>query len=290
MKVETTTTLLVFLLEKSAAATKTAAKQLVRQGRVHVDGLLATNWDQPLKKGQDVAVSRRSALLPAIRRQAKHTHFPLVYEDRYIVAAVKPAGMLALPSKEQRGGDFYSLMRLQLTSRKENPTDLHYVHGLDGPVSGIVVFAKNETTKNTLRLTWRKAVRRYAVLVQGEMEQPQGIISEPLEGDKAKGKSRRMPEILPTTRYKVLKSFETHSLLEVEPLAELKMQMRKHLAHSLHPILGDRLHGAKTNPLGRLAVHLFHVSFAHPATKETIKITVPIPSEFTQGGKNRPQK
>jgi 23S rRNA pseudouridine1911/1915/1917 synthase len=290
MKVESPTSLLVFLLEKSAAATKTAAKQLVRQGRVQVDNLPATNWEQPLKKGQTVTVSRRSSLLPAIRRQAKNTSFPLVYEDKYLVAAVKPAGMLALPSKENKSADFYSLMRLQLSSRKENPTDLHYVHGLDGPASGIIVFAKNETTKNTLRLSWNKAVRRYALLVQGVIDPPQGTIAESLDARQKDSKKKRSSEILPTTRYKLLKSFETHSLVEAEPFFEQKMQLRKHFAHCQHPILGDRRHGAKLNPLGRLAVHLFHITLVHPATKEPVKITAPIPKEFTQGGKSGTKK
>jgi 23S rRNA-/tRNA-specific pseudouridylate synthase len=177
-------------------------------------------------------------------------------------------------------------MRLQLSARKESPTDLHYVHGLDGPVSGIMLFAKNELTKNTLRLSWSKAVRRYALLVQGEMPEKSGTIAQPLDARADSDRRKREPEVVPTTKFKVLKSFKTCTLVEAEPFFEQKYQLRKHFAGMLCPILGDRRHGAKTNPLGRLAVHLFHVSIQHPMTKEPLKITVPIPREFTTGGKS----
>jgi 23S rRNA pseudouridine1911/1915/1917 synthase len=278
MRVSNSTVLLDFLLEKSFAATKTNARQMVKLGRITVDGLVAIRADMELRRGQDVQLLRKAQVTPKTRRQVKSFEHPVLFEDKFLCALSKPSGLLAVGVRGQSNSpDFYSFVRAYYQTRLHDPSELHYVHGHDRGVSGIMLFARNELTKSTLKKFWHQAKRRYVCLVEGEMPEDRGTLRPPVVED---GKPISAREQASFSNFKVLKRLPEYTVVEIEPFYEQKYQIRKQLASLGCPIAGDRRFGSRTNPLNRLALHLFHINFPHPVTKESLKITTPIPKEF----------
>ena len=95
MKVDHAATLLEFLMDKKAAATKSGAKQMIRLGKVLVNGLPVLKGDEMLKRGQTLEIVKRSSLPPKLQKITQTFDHPILFEDKFLVAMVKPAGMLA---------------------------------------------------------------------------------------------------------------------------------------------------------------------------------------------------
>lgn len=283
MKVDHAATLLEFLMEKKAAATRSGAKQMIRLGKVLVNGLPALKADEMLKRGQTLEIVKRSTLPPRLQKITQTFDHPILYEDKFLVAMVKPAGMLAVRVKGSKDPDLFSIAKAHFSTRAEDPCELHYIHGHDRAMSGIMLFAKNELTKKTMKMFWNAIVKRYVCLVEGAPAEDNGRVTTPLHESK---KAVPVHLMKPShTVYKKLKSFKEHTLLEVEPSFEQKYQIRRHLAELGCPVVGDKLNGAKGDPMRRLAIHLFHITFPHPVNKEKIKVTTPFPQEFTSYAK-----
>lgn len=277
MRVNAPSTLLDFLMEKVDSSSKTNIKKMIKLGKVMVDGLPSLRPDDMLKRGQEVEISRRSHVTMALKRRAQVQEFKPLYEDKFLVAYAKPGGMLSIGTKQTRGQDLFGIVRVQHNTRTDaERCDLFWVHGLDKDVSGLMIFAKNEETKENLRRQWDKNVRRYTVLTESTPRPESGIINTPIEGRRP----QREGEKPYFTKFKVLKAFRYGTLVEATAENEQKYQVRFHMASLQTPIVGDTIRGAKSNPLGRIAIHFGHLELQHPVTKEPLVLTAPIPREF----------
>lgn len=278
MKVSTPANLFDFLLEKVATSSKSNIKQMIKLGKVSVDGIPIFKADHILRENQNVEIVRKSKVSRSMKKTAEAFPYTILYEDDYMVALEKPEGMLSIGNTRTKGKDFYSRVKFYFLTRKENPTELFWVQGLDKDISGIMVFAKNELTQTTLKMFWKQTNRRYVALVEGEMPADEGIIDAHLTDDKRIVKKMAAP----CSEYKVLKKYKNHTLVQIEPLVkEEKHHVRKHLAHVKCPVVGDYYFGSHDFDMKRLALHLFHINVQHPVNKTRIKITTPIPKLFT---------
>jgi 23S rRNA-/tRNA-specific pseudouridylate synthase len=150
-----------------------------------------------------------------------------------------------------------------------------------------MIFAKSEAVKKKFMENWSSviAVRRYIALAEGEFPTEffrnegggpdEGIIDEPLGEDgrgrvivKAGGKRA-------LTRWKLLGRGKGYSLLSLEPETGRRNQIRAHLFFLGHPIAGDKKYNAKTNPLGRLALHAEMLNFYHPVNGRLMEFSSP---------------
>jgi len=219
----------------------------------------------------------------------------LVYRDDFLLAANKPAGLLAVPG---RGVDKQDCLAARI--RKEFP-DALVVHRLDMATSGLMLFARGiEMQRRLSRLFRERAVqKRYVAVVAGRLESSFGEIDLPLICDwpnRPKQKvdfARGKPAL---TRYRVLRYGETihasipqherhqssmsspvrpevskdeqHSTrVELEPVTGRTHQLRVHLTAIGHPILGDALYGEEAE---RLMLHASALSFIHPSSGELL--------------------
>ena len=82
------------------------------------------------------------------------------------------------------------------------------------------------------------------------------------------------------TRYRVVKANDEYSLLEIEIETGRKNQIRVHMQSIGHPVAGDKRYGAKTNPIGRLALHARILDFEHPVTRQPMHFETPVPRKF----------
>jgi 23S rRNA pseudouridine1911/1915/1917 synthase len=234
---------------------------------------------------------KEALMSPPISPQRKNDRPPrrlaqgllLLYEDRDLLVLDKPAGLLSIATGTEREKTAYWILAEYLRKKGEKRRPAA-VHRLDRETSGLMVFAKSEPVKKKLMENWneRVAKRRYIALAEGEIHDEktgapadEGIIDEPL-GEDGGGRVIVVPGgKRALTRWKLLAAGKAYSLLSLELETGRRNQIRAHLFFLGHPVAGDTKYGARTNPLGRLALHAEALSFYHPANGKLLEFTSP---------------
>ena len=184
------------------------------------------------------------------------------------------------------GDDATAFSILKNHVKKSSPANKIYtVHRLDRETSGVLVFSKNRDAQHTFRNNWQEIVtkRTYVALVEGKVAKEKDRIVSWLTENEVSLKIRPSKtdnggkEAI--TNYKLLKSNEEFSLLEIELETGRKNQIRVHLESIGHPIVGDRKYGSSVS-IGRLALHARVLEFYHPVTGEIMHFETQIPKEF----------
>lgn len=211
----------------------------------------------------------------------------IVYEDEGIIVINKPNKMLVYPSPIAKNCHWFATKELA----KLGYSDLHTVHRLDRPTSGVLLFAKNKEMAITFsQLFKEKAIKKtYLCMVRGHTED-EGMIDKELKKDgegvlqHALTKYRTLDKI--TVDMEISKYPQSRfSFLEVEPISGRMHQIRRHLAHLRHPIIGDKRYGDRhynrymkeVMEMENLLLHAYRIEFIHPLTQERMKIQAPIP-------------
>ena len=180
--------------------------------------------------------------------------FEVIHEDADLLAVHKPAGLVCHPTK---GDEFSSLIsRARLYLKIQQP---YLIHRLDRETSGVVLFAKNPGAARELGKIWetRSVQKEYLAIVHGHVPAEHGTIDAPLGKDESSQvaiKDCVRPDgASAQTEFQVIKHFSrlsnsqllasSFSLLRLAPRTGRKHQIRIHLAHIGHPIVGDKLYG-----------------------------------------------
>jgi 23S rRNA pseudouridine1911/1915/1917 synthase len=224
----------------------------------------------------------------------------VVYEDGDIAVINKPAGMIVHPGAGVSGGTLANAIayhfKFQLRDSKFE-SRVGIVHRLDKDTSGLIVVAKNEAAHENLseQFAIRAVFKSYLALVHGQMDAQSGKIEEPLGRDRS---NRLRMAVIRGGRsalslWRIRSSFERFTLLEVEIKTGRTHQIRVHLAHIKHPVVGDETYnGGRDNTLaypqirkaisnlGRFFLHAERLEFDHPVTKERVKFSAPLPAEL----------
>ena len=216
----------------------------------------------------------------------------VLFEDEELVVINKPAGLLVHKTALAFGEEENALIQL----RDQIGSWVAPVHRLDRATSGCLLFAKNEQVLPSLQSLFmdRAIEKRYLCIVRGIPAQKEGLIDHPLTSERS-GKLQEAQ-----SKYRVLREAELpfdstgryptsrYSLLEVELLTGRTHQIRRHLAHIRHYILGDRKHGDnKQNTyfethfgLQNLLLHSWKLDFTHPLTHASLQLTCAPPPHF----------
>ena len=250
----------------------------------------------------------------------------ILYQDEYLVAVDKPAGLFVHRSFMDKDEIYFALQLV----RDQIGQYVYPVHRLDRPTSGVLIFAltkesatllseafANKSTQAALNsetdITLQQSdhsfetnvsmVKTYYAIVRGYLNNPSGLIDHALKekldklGDKQV--SRDKPPQLAQSYYHVTQQaslpisvgkFDSvrYSLVKVQPITGRRHQIRRHLAHLRHPIIGDINYGDnKQNPFfiehfgfKRLMLHAYSLAFTHPVTNEYIEITAPFDQQW----------
>lgn len=213
----------------------------------------------------------------------------ILFEDEQIVAINKPHGLLVHRSAIATNTDVYAVQELR------NQLDCHVypVHRLDRKTSGVLLFTKQKDLVAPLQAQFanHKVEKTYLAILRGWSED-EGTIDYALTNDK--GKTQEAITVYKTfERTEIEVPFGKHatsrySLVEAKPKTGRMHQLRKHFAHILHPIIGDRPHGCnKQNKLflekwhmSTMLLHAQKLKFTHPIKNKEIKIQASPHSEF----------
>lgn len=282
-RVEAPATLLSFLLETVKGKSRNNIKSMLTRGQVAVDGHSATQFDQPLAAGQEVAVAATGGARVSLP-------FPLLYEDEHLICVSKPVGLLTMATETEKERTAYR----QVTEyvRGQNPEGrIFIVHRLDKETSGVLIFAKVETTKRTLQDNWDTLVLRrgYQAVTDGVPKPPEGTVRSQLRETSAHSVySVRSGGKEAVTHYKVLRDNGDYALVDITIDTGRKNQIRVHLGDLGYPVAGDRKYGGRRNPIGRLCLHAHELILNHPVTGAELVLRAETPREFRRLTANSP--
>lgn len=227
---------------------------------------------------------------------------PILFEDEDIIVINKPLGLLVHRTKM----DFGETKSVVTHMKDQIGQQVYTVHRLDKPTSGVLIMAKNSEMAKIISLEFaeRRVHKKYLALVRGQFPS-EAIIDHPLkeELDKISDKMAKKdkPAQSALTHAKFLESIELHvsvdkyptsiySLVEASPVTGRKHQVRRHLRHLNHPIIGDINYGSSKHnryfenefQIRRLYLACIEMSFQHPRKKEQLKIQAPLDQDFVR--------
>jgi 23S rRNA pseudouridine1911/1915/1917 synthase len=278
----------VALIRAHPGLSRRKAREVIEKGQVTVEGAVV------LEAGHEVAETAAIAWDPnrKARRRARSS-LVLLYEDAHLLVVDKPAGLLTVPTAPDARDEDTALLRVREYVHHLRPHDPYVglVHRIDRGTSGAVAFALNgETRQALIQLFGRHAIeRRYLALVKGEPRADRGRIDAAIEDEYRDGR-RRLARDESAAREAVT-HFEVRERLGAAALLELRLetgrqhQIRLHLAHLGHPILGDAVYGAERAwvrgvTVKRPMLHAAQLGFKHPFTGEAVHAESPLPPDF----------
>ena len=257
-------------------STKTKLRKMLTEGRVLVDGEPVYKAKKLLAKGNLVSVINRSEAMiksPPPEARKQFSKLKIIFEDEYILVVDKPAGLLSVATEKLEKDTLHSRC-VDHVKRQSERAWCHIVHRLDRDTSGVMVFAKNRETKEHLQTQFaeRDVKRLYHALVEGRPEQNDGTDSSWLIEDKhlhvKRVKSTFKGAKQSITHWRLEDQDEFVSLIEVIIETGRRHQIRMAMQLIGCPIVGDTIHGAKTNPLNRICLHATTLGFSHPSSNE----------------------
>ena len=270
--------LIAFIMEKMHGMSRNRAKALISNRVVLVNNALTTHPLAELKPGDVVQLDRSK------HKKSFHCkELDIVFEDPYLFIIDKHPGLLSM-SNNSRQQTVQTVLNRYLEKGGGRNTS-HLVHRLDRDTSGLMVYAKDVQTQQSLINSWQQLVsdRRYLALVEGEFEQTRGRIQSWLTEDK-KFVTHSSPVDnggkYAVTHYNVLASSNGYSLVECELETGRKNQIRVHMADLGHPVVGDRKYGSAEDPMRRLGLHAYMLCFTHPVTGKHMRFETPVPYCF----------
>lgn len=277
MNVQDDAPLLEWLLE-NVKQSKSKTKATLQNRGIKVNNRTVTQFDFALHKGDKVSISTSKK-----NDQFQSKYVKLVYEDRYLVVVEKSHGILSMGVGQSSLNvktildDYFKRSRQKCTA--------HVVHRLDRETSGLLIYAKDMETRQQLEHEWHHSVydRRYIAILSGRIEEEGGTVANWLKENKLYVTYSSPVDNggkYAVTHFHVLRTTDTHSLVEFKLETGRKNQIRVHAADINHPVCGDTKYGNGDDPLKRLCLHAYILCFYHPVTHQPMEFSTQIPTGF----------
>lgn len=299
----------VFLSEEIEDWSRSRLKKLIDDGDVSVNRKQEKS-SYKLREGDEITVELTEQ--DSDNFEPEDIPLDVVFEDEFLAVINKPAGMVVHPGAGVSSGTLANALAYRFKVQSEEfgvgstreskiqnlKSKIGMVHRLDKETSGLMVVAKNDLTSEKLSAQFqdRKVKKSYVALVHGFVRKLTGKIEEPIARDR---KNRTKMAVDKNGRnalsiYKVRQRFDKFTLLDVDIKTGRTHQIRVHLSHINHPIIGDETYNAGRDNgiedaqlrkaiknLERFFLHAEKLAFTHPVTKKEMSFEQPLPDELT---------
>ena len=275
-----------FLTIYNPGVSRSRIQKIIDEGLVKVNNVTAKK-NHRLKPGSVVDYS------PPVEEELVLTPealpLDILYEDREIIVVNKPQGMVVHPAPGNPKGTLVHalLHHYKPLANMKNHRRPGIVHRLDKDTSGVMVVAKNDAVQEALinQIKRRGFKRIYVSLLHGLVAQDRGIIDAPIGRDPLNRK--RMTVIYENsknaiTHFRVIERLGSYTFMELELKTGRTHQIRVHMSHLKHPVVGDTKYGRGRNNLGfkSQALHAKILGFKHPKTGNYMEFETGPPEHF----------
>ncbi|RKY36620.1 MAG: hypothetical protein DRP72_03920 [Candidatus Omnitrophota bacterium] len=210
--------------------------------------------------------------------------FQIIFQDAYLLVVNKIAKLLIQPTPKREKVTLTTLLQEELR-REVIPC-----HRLDRETTGLIIYAKSKHIQRIIAEEFRrrKVEKRYIAFVKGRLSKKEGFLKGHILDKEAEIFGEKPKEAI--TLYKVRKSFDYFTVVELRPITGRTNQLRIQLAHIGHPILGEDkyafrrdfyLAGKRIN-FKRLALHAFFISFVHPVKRKKVSFKINLPQDMEE--------
>jgi len=274
-----------FLAKQLPEYSRSRLQQLIRAGFVRLNGA-NTRPRQVVRSGDQIELTEP----PIEKSETRPERIPLeiLFEDNDLIVINKPAGLVVHPGAGHRQHTLVNALLSHCTTLsgiggKERPG---IVHRLDKETSGCLVVAKNDATHRELSGQFAKRIveKVYLALVSGKLRKQSGVIEEkigrhPVHRQRMSVASSRGRAA--KTEYRVVRSGAKTSLVECRLHSGRTHQIRVHLHHLGHPVLGDKIYATRAaKDFPRQMLHAWKIGFRHPGSHEWKNFEAPLPDDF----------
>ncbi|MCA8993654.1 MAG: RluA family pseudouridine synthase [Planctomycetaceae bacterium] len=283
-------------------------QRIIRSGAATIDHMLASQTDRVFR-GQTVGIELLEPpdklLLP------EHIPLPVIYSDHWMAVVDKPAGLVAHPTGTMQHGTVVNAVQHWIDQRTPFPGLIRpgIVHRLDRQTSGLMAIALTHVSHVNLSLSFESSqvAKTYVAIVEGNVKQDSGVIKAAigraptarhvLMSCRADAKAKKPAQ----TNYRVLQRFSGYTLVSCRPLTGRNHQIRVHMAHLGHPLVGDEFYLTRGEfkpfypteddedsarevetglPIRRHALHAEQLEVAHPVSGLWMTFRSELPSDF----------
>jgi 23S rRNA pseudouridine1911/1915/1917 synthase len=271
---------LIDVLIDAAGLKRSNAKDRLKKGQVSVNGEPVFKATAPVHAGDVIAVHKEGVRRPSARGPE------LLHVDHDLVVINKPSGLLTVrggrPGKRGKGGAEPTVLD-QVGPQLRGERRLFPCHRLDRETSGVLLLPRSKEIQQHYFATWGDVEKVYVAVVEGLLDDDELRIDAPLLEDERSLSVRvsHTPEArTAATRVRVRARGRKHTLIEAWLETGRKHQIRVHLAHVGHPVLGDKRYGTAAGAAPRLCLHATRLTFEHARTGEVMTFEVAPPALF----------
>ena len=263
-------------------------QKLLSQGQIFVNNQPVSKSSYRLKPDDWIKVLLPPSIIPDITPE--NIPLDILYEDHDVIVVNKPKGMVVHPAAGHYTGTLVNALLYHCGDGLSGINGIMrpgIVHRIDKDTTGSIIACKNDIAHASLanQLKEHTVVRRYHAIVQGTFKNEQGTVQtligrHPVDRKKMAVVKDSGKEAI--THYRVLKQFAKYTYIECVLETGRTHQIRVHMAHLGHPLLGDTLYGAASNSfhLEGQTLHAKILGFQHPVSGQYIETDAPLPEYF----------
>lgn len=274
---------------------RTKLKDWILEGNVSLDGEVVRTARVKVKGGEDVTIEASQEV--QVHNEAQDLALNIVFEDEHLLVIDKPANFVVHPGAGNMSGTVLNAL-LHHCPSIENVPRAGIVHRLDKDTTGLMVVAKTLVAQTGLvdQLQSRSMGREYEAVVLGNM-----VAGGMVEGNIGRHPSKRtLMAVTETgkpavTHYRIIQKYRAHSHIRLKLETGRTHQIRVHMAHIKHPLVGDIQYGGRTRlpkhasdefiaclrGFKRQALHAVQLSLTHPVTQQAMSWRAPLPDDFS---------
>ena len=275
----------IFLLDKIDGVTRSRIKNLITEEKVNVNGKFV-KAGYMLKSGDIIDVEVPEPESSEV--VAEDIPLDIVYQDDDFAIINKPKGMVVHPAVKNTKGTLvnallYSIKDLSGINGVIRPG---IVHRLDKDTSGLIVIAKNDFAHVELskQIASKECRRIYRAILEGNLKEDKGEVITNIDRSKKNRLKMAVSDSgkIAHTLYRVIGHYNKYDYVEFELKTGRTHQIRVHCEHLHHPILGDKLYGAKNEKYHKFGqfLHAYKLVLKHPTTQEQMEFNAPLPEYF----------